>query len=93
MELRSITVETLAAFAQALRAEERCTETIKQQNIQPTYFAIYPKQEMTDKKDLQKRSYWNMNFAKTLFFRRKINELMFHCSCYKINYLCPVSYK
>ena len=30
MELRSITVETLAAFAQALRAEERCTETIKQ---------------------------------------------------------------
>ena len=39
--------------------------------------------EMTDKKDLQKRSYWNMNFAKTLFFRRKINELMFHCSCYK----------
>ena len=40
-------------------------------------------QKMTDKKDLQKRSYWNMYFAKTLFFRRKINELTFHCSCYK----------
>lgn len=39
MELRSITAETLAAFAQALRAEERCTETIKQYTRSVRQFA------------------------------------------------------
>lgn len=41
MELRSITVETLAAFAQALRAEERCTETIKQYTRSVRQFAAW----------------------------------------------------
>ena len=41
MELRSITVETLAAFAQALRAEERCTETIKQYTLSVRQFAAW----------------------------------------------------
>ena len=41
MELRSITAETLAAFAQALRAEERCTETIKQYTRSVRQFAAW----------------------------------------------------
>ncbi|MFR2331538.1 MAG: hypothetical protein ACLS63_00695 [Flavonifractor plautii] len=41
MELRSITVETLAAFAQALRAEERCTETFKQYTLSVRLFAAW----------------------------------------------------